>query len=843
MSEDKSSKQSDVAGAYDNGRNLKRFVDNLMTFVGRIDLDGRLVMANRSSIEAIGLPDDKIIGRHFADTPWWQDDPETQNKLRTMIARSVKGETIISEERLLTVNGHRYVRFSLRPIFDPEGKVEYLIVEGHDITSVKAADKQLKLDSQLINSMSSFAIMTDVGGVMRFINKNALENLSYSEDQVIGRLFWEAPWFNQAAAEIKVRARESVEKALQGRKNQTEFVVLTKTGEKIPVYHNSTPVQNSKGQITGVVLEGVDISDLKKVEKKMLEAKEEAEDLNEQIELAIEKANLLAMEAQLATLSKSQFLANMSHEIRTPMNGIIGFTEMLLDTDLDDDQVDYARTVKRSAEALLVLINDILDFSKIEAGELDLEEIDFDLELLAYDVCDLVRPKIGGKPVELLLHIDDKFPSYVKSDPLRIRQVLTNLMGNAPKFTDEGEIELSLEVEEKDGERIKIHARIRDTGIGIPTDKLDSIFEPFQQVDGSTTRKHGGTGLGLSICKQISNLMGGDVWAESESGMGSTFHFTGWIWKAEEHEPFVKPVHVSLAALKVIVVDDNLNHLKILTHVLEKAGLTVSGFSESKTVLPVLQKAFFEEQQPFDLCIFDVQMPVMDGYDLAKEIRDTRHPFSGIPLIAVSASIEREAKKCAAAGIDGFLPKPVRREKLCQMIDRIIGERQKGVAVPKLDLQAGGVASDDKLVKRNRLVTQHSVREDMKRSVTILLAEDNLVNQKLVRIMLTKAGYNVVVANNGRKTFEQYTSAPDDFDLIFMDIQMPEMDGIRATQKIRSHEAGTDQHIPIIAMTANAMKGDREKCLAVGMDDYTTKPIKRDVVFDLIKKWGLVSEV
>jgi PAS domain S-box-containing protein len=842
MPKDKNFKQSDVAGSYDNGRNLKQFVDNLMTFVGRIDLDGRLVIANRSSIEATGLPDDKTIGLHFADTPWWQDDPETQDKLRTMIDRSVKGETIISEERLLTVNGHRNVRFSLRPIFDSEGKVEYLIVEGHDITSAKAADRQLKLHSQLINSMSNFAAMTDLGGVMRFVNKKALEKLGHSEDQVIGRLFWEGLWFNQAAAEIKGRARESVEKAIQGRKNQTELVVFTKAGKKNPVYLNATPIQDSRGQITGVVLEGVDISDLKKVEEKMLEAKEEAEDLNKQIELEIEKANRLAMEAQLATLSKSQFLANMSHEIRTPMNGIIGFTEMLLDTDLDDEQVDYARTVKRSAEALLSLINDIMDFSKIEAGELDIEEIDFDLELLVYDVCDLVRPKIAGKPVELLCHIDDKLPSYVKSDPLRIRQVLTNLIGNAPKFTDEGEIELSLEVEEEDGERMKIHARIRDTGIGIPADKIDAIFEPFQQVDGSTTRKYGGTGLGLSICKQISNLMGGDVWAESELGSGSTFHFTGWIRKAEKHEPFVKPVHVSLANLKAVVVDDNLNHLKILTHLLEKAGLTVSGFSESKTVLPVLQKAF-SEGQPFDLCISDVQMPVMDGYALAKEIRDPRQPFSGIPLIAVSSSIEREAKKCAAAGFDGFLSKPVRKEKMCQMIDRIIGSRQKGVDVPGAVSRTRDVFQDDKPIQASGIVTQHSVREDMKRSVTILLAEDNLVNQKLTRMMLTKAGYNVVIANNGREAFEQYTSAPDDFDLIFMDLQMPEMDGLRATQKIRSHETGTDQHIPIIAITANAMKGDRKKCLAAGMDDYTTKPIKRDVVFDLIKKWGLVSKV
>ena len=551
---------------------------------------------------------------------------------------------------------------------------------------------------------------------------------------------------------------------------------------------------------------------------------------NDELEAAIERANEMAVKAELASLAKSEFLANMSHEIRTPLNGVIGFTDMLLDTELTEEQQDYAKTIKRSGEALLSLINDILDFSKIEAGQMELEEIDFDPEILCFDVCELVKPRIAGRPVELLCRIGSEVPSKVKGDPHRYRQVLLNLLGNAVKFTEAGEIELSLDVDQDTDKEVKLHVRVRDTGIGIPEDKLSLIFEPFQQADGSTTRKYGGTGLGLPICKKISNLMEGDVWAESEKGKGSIFHFTAWLGKSEEADTR-QLAPVSLSGKKVLLVDDNHTNLEILTHVMEKARMRVVTCTESKEVISRLEEAH-NSGDPFHLCIMDIKMPEMNGYEVARQIRNSSKPFRNIPLLAFSSSVAGGAKSCSEAGFDGFLSKPVRREKLLRMAERLVSEAEK----PEACQEQG----------KKKIMTQYSVQEDIKRSIRILLAEDNPVNQKLAKLMLTKAGYQVEVANNGKEVLEKLEKNPQAYHLIFMDVQMPEMDGITATKAIRRKEAQkatlANGHIPIVAMTANAMKGDRENCLEAGMDDYITKPIKREVVFEMVNKWVMNKE-
>ncbi|NOY68509.1 MAG: response regulator [Deltaproteobacteria bacterium] len=533
---------------------------------------------------------------------------------------------------------------------------------------------------------------------------------------------------------------------------------------------------------------------------------------NRRLKTAIETARQMAADAEAANRAKSQFLANVSHEVRTPLNAVIGFTDMLIDTPMNESQLDFARTIRNSGESLLTLINDILDFSKIESGELKLEAIDFSPELLAYDVSEMVRPRIGDKPIELICRIDPKIPPYLLGDPVRFQQVLTNLMGNAPKFTEAGEIILAISIEEEEDDRIKIHAMIQDTGIGIPEDKLAVIFEPFHQADGSTTRKYGGTGLGLSISRRLATLMGGDIRVESEVDVGSTFHFTAWLGKSEKKEDW-QSVAARLAGKQVLIVDDNPASLSILANALESAGIRVSDLGSGMEVVPTLERAIIAEH-PFDCAIIDIHMPGMSGYEVAKEVRSSDKPvIAKLPLIAVSYMAERDPILFTQAGFGQSIVKPIRRERLFNILAQVTGEG---------GIPAKGASKKAKAKPKDYI------------GAKILVAEDNAVNQKLIKMMLAKLGCEVVMTENGREAVDTFSAKPDEFALIFMDIQMPEMDGFAALREIRGQGYAD---IPVVALTAHAMAEHKEECLRAGMNDYLSKPIRKAALVKVLDRF------
>jgi len=672
-------------------------------------------------------------------------------------------------------------------------------------------------------------VICDQNGILREANQAFLRMIHVNKDDVIGRPLSVFTVGSSGLFELESGVQimvdqETIDKATQKIQDLYEHgsvsgwkTYFQRRDKKIvPVEQNVFFMYDESGQRTDLVAFIRNDSETKEMERRFKTAYGELADINRQLEQSIEHANQIACTAEIGNIAKSEFLANMSHEIRTPLNGIIGFTDLLHDSKLDTEQRDYLHTIKESGEMLLVIINDILDFSKIEAGRIELESISFDPEVLAYNVCEMIRPRISSKPIELLCNISDDIPLEIQGDPHRTRQVLVNLMGNASKFTAAGEIELSLDVERQTDDEIILHASVRDTGIGIPRKSLKTIFNAFQQVDGSTTRKYGGTGLGLAICKKISNLMGGDVWVESSRGMGSTFHFSAVFKHTAQRIRRAIP-SVSLKDHRILLLDDNVTSLQIMAHTLTTAGMHVSTVHTASNAVDALQTAE-KTGSPFDVLAINIQAKdECDLYDLPLQIK--QNGLQIIPLLAFSSSID--ARKCQEAGFNGYLPKPVSRIKLINMLEHLLGNDH--------DAEMPGPSS---------ILTQHLIAENVKHSVTILLAEDNPVSQKLAVSMLGKGGYQVEVAANGLEAVEKFRARPESFNLIFMDLQMPELDGYEACRQIRELQL---REIPIIAMTANVHKSDRKRCLVAGMNDYVAKPIRRETVFKMIRKWILDS--
>ncbi len=621
------------------------------------------------------------------------------------------------------------------------------------------------------------------------------------------------------------RSEEEIQLALRGEKDfDTEFRVIGEDGSIRRIRALALVQRDADGKPLRLVGTNWDITAQKRSEERLMES-------NRQLESAISQAKEMAARAEMANIAKSEFLANMSHEIRTPINGVIGMTGLLLDTDLTDEQRHYAETVCASGESLLGLINDILDFSKIEAKKLDLEVLDFDLSSLMDDFAATLALRAHDKGIELLCSVDPDVPTLLRGDPGRLRQILTNLVGNAIKFTHAGEVavrvslasELASGKAQKKGNEVLLRFSVRDSGIGIPKNKLGLLFEKFRQVDASTTRQYGGTGLGLAISKQLVDLMGGEIGVESVEAKGSEFWLTVRLAMQTESMFAESPPPADLLGIRTLIVDDNAANREILSRRLGSWGMRPFEAEDGPEALRTLHRAI-KENDPFALAVIDMQMPGMDGESLGlaikadKLLRDTRM------VMMTSIGARGEANRFAEIGFSAFMTKPVRCEDLRAVLSLALSGRE-------------GAESRSQPIATRHAGAVEKLGWIGGRKAHVLLVEDNITNQQVAVGMLKKLGVRADAVADGAEAVNAFQAIP--YDLVLMDVQMPLMDGLEATRRIREAERvqHASSHIPIIAMTALAMRGDRERCLEAGMDDYITKPISPKNLVEALNRW------
>lgn len=761
------------------------YLDVVGVMVLALNLEGLVVLINKKACELLGYREDQILNKNWFDLCVQEEIREEAKDVFQKLLSGVGTPVESYENPVLTKDGEeRFIAFHYSLIRDQTSSITGVLFSGEDITERKNAMDNLKLANEfqlrLLSTAATAIVTVDPDRIITSVNDAFCLITGFSFEEVVGH-------------PCSIFAIESCESNCSlyspdwsGPIFRENSLIRSKSGQLLSILKNADLIVDESGKVVGGIESFIDVTELIAAREKAL----------------------------AANIAKSAFLANMSHEIRTPMNGIIGMTELALGTSPTQEQREYLDLVMSSADSLLRIINDILDFSKIEAGKIDLEFLDFNLREYLEDLVRTLSVQVRNKDVEVVCHILSEVPVWVIGDYERLGQIVINIMSNAIKFTPSGEVVLRVEKQSIHHDEVVLHFSISDSGIGIPPERLDKIFKPFEQVDATTTRKFGGTGLGLAIASSLVEMMGGKIWVESQLGKGTVFHFSVNFGVQEKPKTSSVPLEVErLRNTRVLAVDDNATNRAILKDTLLSWNMLPTIVEGSSQAFEILEQ-YESKDLRFSMILLDVQMPGMDGVELASEIK--RNPWmSGVPIIMLtSAGKPDDMKKLRNMGVSEYLVKPIKQSQLFDKLLSVLSLRtvdKKPVIVP----------TDDFI-------------PESKRCLRILLAEDNPTNQMLAVRLLQKAGHSVKLAKTGIEAVE--ATKLEKFDLIFMDVQMPEMDGFEATAAIRMNEKLSVFRTPVVAMTAHALKGDKEKCLEAGMDDYISKPIRYRELIQTIER-------
>jgi two-component system sensor histidine kinase/response regulator len=759
-----------------------------------LDVDGRVSTWNIGAERNKGYKGEEILGEHFSR--FFQASEIAAGEPQRILSIATATGRYEGQGWRLRKDGTRFfASVVVNAIRDAEGRLLGFAKITRDLTERLLQEERCR---KILSSSFDAFLQVCADGHITSWNLQAEKTFGWTEFETSGLHLKQLIEIDGELESTAIEGVDSLSRffsSSRGSPLQARFEVTArhKTGVTFPAEMTISTI--STGDRTNFAAFVRNVTERKLAEQRLIESREAAE---------------------AASRAKSEFLANMSHEIRTPLNGVIGMTDLALGTELTREQRDYLEIVKLSADSLLSVINDILDFSKIEAGKMDLEEIRYDLRDCLESAAKTLALRADEKGLELLCDISPTIPDTLLGDPGRVRQITTNLLSNAIKFTVEGEVCLRVSTRAAPSGEEELHFMVSDTGIGIAPEKLRTIFESFSQADTSTTRFYGGTGLGLTISKHLVEQMGGEVWTESELGKGSHFQFTIPLKKAEmlERAPEVGAAYRTPVGTKVLVIDDNKTNRQILDGLLKAWGMEVTAVCDGPSALAHLTVAQ-EAGEPYRLILTDAHMPEMDGFEVIERIRQNSALSVATIIMLSSGGHGGDAAKCQTLGVAGYLLKPVRQTELRDAIARATGT-----------IPASGTTS---MARENR------VEQSASRFLSILLAEDNLVNRTLGLRLLEKRGHTVVIAENGCKAVDLLKR--ETFDLVLMDVQMPEMDGIRATNIIRGCERGTERHQPIVAMTALATAEDRQRCLAAQMDGYLSKPIRADQLDEVLNRY------